>query len=65
MPPKNEKQPQRGRPKGKVLPRKTVTVRLEIAHVAWVDQNLPRSVTLSDFLNEALIEKIARTAARA
>ena len=45
-------------------PRKITSVRLELSLVAWMDAHLPRTVAVSDFVNEALREKIAKLSAR-
>jgi len=52
--------PGAGRPKGSSPPRRTMTVRLDEASIEWIQQNVPRSVSISSFVNEAVREKITR-----
>ncbi len=56
----NETRPSRpGRPKGKSPPKRTTTVRLDQELIDWINANVPRKVSLSAFVNEAVREKIA------
>ena len=52
--------PRAGRPKGKNPPKRTTTVRLDQDLLDWINENVPRNVSLSAFVNEAVREKIER-----
>ncbi len=61
MPTEKTKKPAKtGRPKGTNPPKKTTTVRLDQDLLDWINQNVPRTISLSAFVNEAVREKIAR-----
>lgn len=61
MPTEKTKPPAKaGRPKGKTAPKKTTTVRLDQGLLDWINDNVPRNVSLSAFVNEAVREKIER-----
>lgn len=67
MPTEKAKPPAKaGRPKGKTAPKKTTTVRLDQDLLDWINDNVPRNVSLSAFVNEAVRAKIdlARLSAR-
>jgi uncharacterized protein (DUF4415 family) len=49
-----------GRPKGKNPPKRTTTVRLDQDLLDWINDNVPRNISLSAFVNEAVREKIER-----
>lgn len=49
-----------GRPKGKVPPKKTTTVRLDQDLIDWINAHVPRNVSLSAFVNEAVRDKIVK-----
>ncbi len=53
-----------GRPKGKTPPKRTTTVRLDQELLDWINDHVPRNVSLSAFVNEAVREKIDRAAKR-
>lgn len=53
--------PRAGRPKGKSPPKRTTTVRLDQDLLDWINENVPRNVSLSAFVNEAVREKIDRS----
>lgn len=53
-----------GRPKRQGPPRRATTVRIEEDNDAWINDNLPRSRPLSDFINEALRTHIAMLKAK-
>ena len=62
MPTEKTKKPTKaGRPKGKTPPKKTTTVRLDQDLLDWINDNVPRNVSLSAFVNDAVREKIHRT----
>lgn len=62
MPTEKTKPPAKaGRPKGKTAPKKTTTVRLDQDLLDWINDNVPRNVSLSAFVNEAVREKIRRS----
>jgi hypothetical protein len=46
-------------------PRKTKSVRLDVASLDWIEGHVPRGVSLSSFVNLAVREKIAREGASA
>ena len=61
MPPKTSPGGKRiGRPPRNIPPRKVTSVRLELDLIAWMNENLPRTVAVSDVVNEALHDWIAR-----
>lgn len=60
MPTESKTPPRAGRPKGKTPPKRTTTVRLDQALLDWINDNVPRNVSLSAFVNEAVREKIER-----
>jgi uncharacterized protein (DUF4415 family) len=60
MPSKNDAPPRAGRPKGKTPPKRTTTVRLDQDLLDWINDHVPRNVSLSAFVNEAVREKIDR-----
>lgn len=61
MPTEKTKKPAKaGRPKGTAPPKKTTTVRLDQDLLDWINENVPRNVSLSAFVNEAVREKIKR-----
>ena len=61
MPTEKTKPPAKaGRPKGKTAPKKTTTVRLDQDLLDWINDNVPRNVSVSAFVNQAVREKIER-----
>lgn len=60
MPTESSNTPRAGRPKGKTPPKRTTTVRLDQDLLDWINDNVPRNVSLSAFVNEAVREKIER-----
>jgi len=60
MPTESSNTPRAGRPKGKTPPKRTTTVRLDQDLLDWINDNVPRTVSLSAFVNEAVREKIER-----
>ncbi len=56
--------PKGGRPKGKTPPKRTTTVRLDQDLLNWINEHVPRNISLSAFVNEAVREKIERTEKR-
>lgn len=65
MPTESSNTPRAGRPKGKTPPKRTTTVRLDQDLLDWINDNVPRNVSLSAFVNEAVREKIERLAKEA
>lgn len=64
--PTESKTPSRaGRPKSKTPPKRTTTVRLDQDLLDWINDNVPRNVSLSAFVNEAVREKMERVAKEA
>jgi uncharacterized protein (DUF4415 family) len=62
MPTEKAKKPAKaGRPKGTTPPKKTTTVRLDQDLLDWINENVPRNVSLSAFVNEAVREKIHKS----
>lgn len=60
MPTESSTTPRAGRPKGKTPPKRTTTVRLDQDLLDWINENVPRNVSLSAFVNEAVRERIER-----
>jgi uncharacterized protein (DUF4415 family) len=61
MPTESSTTPRAGRPKGKTPPKRTTTVRLDQELLDWINENVPRNVSISAFVNEAVREKIELT----
>ena len=53
-----------GRPKAATPPRKTTTVRLDQGLLALFYDRIPRPVTISEYINQALREKLERDTRR-
>lgn len=60
MPSDNSTTSRAGRPKGKTPPKRTTTVRLDQDLLDWINDNVPRNISLSAFVNDAVREKIDR-----
>lgn len=60
MPTESSATPRAGRPKGKTPPKRTTTVRLDQDLLDWINENVPRNISISAFVNEAVREKIER-----
>lgn len=65
MPTESSNTPRAGRPKSKTPPKRTTTVRLDQDLLDWINDNVPRNVSLSAFVNEAVREKIERVSKQA
>lgn len=61
MPTESKTTSRAGRPRGKTPPKRTTTVRLDQELLDWINENVPRNVSLSAFVNEAVREKIERS----
>lgn len=60
MPTESKTTHQAGRPKGTTPPKRTTTVRLDQDLLDWINDNVPRNVSVSAFVNQAVREKIER-----
>lgn len=60
MPTESKTTSRAGRPRGKTPPKRTTTVRLDQDLLDWINDNVPRNISLSAFVNEAVREKIER-----